>query len=229
MRGLTTLASALILALASTASAQARPGTASETAAVAALYGFAPECTALVVSDRDPTYARLDFVPSVSCEQTSNGFGIARRNSTGRYVDVYQASESSEACPAVDIPTNVGLELKACSRPSKHTYLSTFRGLQDRPARLDYGTRNQLLRLRWKQWGKSTATATGTFFYNDANPGVAFRIPVRVTVSKRTYCGAKRTYLRFKVSAVRRRDRSKIAGFATGAQTYDCTGGQVLE
>ncbi len=210
-----------------TAAVAARPATPSEREMVSKLYDASPECSRVVISDVSPRYARWQLTPSLSCEQTIDGFAIARRDDTGRWRDVYQASEGSDACPLTPLPTAVGVELGACSKPSRHTYLSTFRGLKIRPSRLDYGTRNQLLGLRWKQWGSTTSTATGTFFYNDRVPSIRFRVPVRVTVSKRSYCRAKRTYLRFKVSAIRARDRDRIR-FAAAAQTYDCAGDLVL-
>ena len=49
-----------------------------------------PECSKVVVSERNSRYARWDFVPS-ECEQSGDGFGIARRDNSGQWRDVYQA------------------------------------------------------------------------------------------------------------------------------------------
>ncbi len=101
----------------------ARPATPEEQAAVAAVYETSPDCSQVTVSERDGRYARWDFAASESCEPTGNGFGIARRGD-GTWADVYQASEDSDPCPTTPLPTEVGVELRACLKPSKDVYTS---------------------------------------------------------------------------------------------------------
>jgi hypothetical protein len=85
------LYSAILLGVPAAASA-ARPATAEEKAAVSAVYTTSPDCSEVIVSERNPEYARWDFVPSDTCQALGNGFGIARRDTSGQWRDFYQAS-----------------------------------------------------------------------------------------------------------------------------------------
>src|SRR5215210_4693261 len=116
----------VILLAAPAAASAARPATTEEKAAVSSIYTPYPECSEVVVSERDPRYARWDFVPGDTCEPTGNGFGIARRGANGVWRDYYQASDNGDPCPLTPLPTEVGVELRACRRPSRHIYITNF-------------------------------------------------------------------------------------------------------
>ena len=130
-----------------------------------------PECSKVVVSERDPRYARWDFVPS-ACDPTADGFGIARRDESGRWRDVYQASDWREACPTTPLPTKVGVELRACAKPSRHIYITNFssRRARFKPRRLPHGAHSSLDRLRWRGWDRRVARARGVLDYNWTAP-----------------------------------------------------------
>jgi len=207
-----TFCSAIVLALPSVASA-ARPATAVERAAVSAVYGSVANCSAVIVSERSSRYARWEFVPSDTCEPQSNGFGIARRDDSGMWRDVYQASEASDACPTTPLPTEVGVELGACARPSTHIYITNFLSQRElfKPRRLPHGAHSFLGALRWRGWDRSIASGSGVLDYADRT--VRFKAPIRLRASRVRFCGAKRTYTRLSLVFVRAADRRRYGHF----------------
>ncbi len=203
-----------LLALPSAASA-ARPASPEERAAVAAVYGAGAECSQVVVSERDPRYARWDFAPSEACEPTSNGFGVALRGDDGTWRDVYQASDPGDACPTTPLPTEVGVELSACARPSRHVYITHFlteRALVE-PRRLPHGAHSFLGPLRWRGWDRSVATARGVLDYSDRS--ARFRAPIRLRAYRVRFCRAKRIYTRLSLRFRRSADRRRYPHFET--------------
>ncbi len=218
------LPAAVVLAVLSVTPASAwaaRPATAEEQAAVLAVYGTSPDCSQVTVSERDGRYARWDFVASETCEPAGNGFGVARRGDDGKWVDVYQASEDSDACPTTPLPTEVGVELRACSRQSKDLYITHF--LSERalvkPRKLPHGAHSFLGPLRWRGWGRSVTTASGVLDYADRT--ARFKAPIRLRASRVRFCGAKRVYRRLTRRFVRAADRRRYPHFE-GATRLGC-------
>ena len=201
--------------------AASRPASNEEATAISALYETSAGCSKVIVSERDSRYARWDFVASEFCEPTSNGFGIARRDDGGGWSDVYQASEGSEACPTTPLPTEVGVELRACERPSRHVYiinLLSHRALV-KPRRLPHGAHSFLGSLKWRGWDRSTAAASGVLDYADRT--TRFKAPIRLRVSRVRFCGATRIYTRLTLTFVRSADRRRYPHFE-GPSTTGC-------
>jgi hypothetical protein len=204
--------SAILLAVPWSASA-ARPATVEEKAAVSAIYAAPPDCSKVVVSERRSRYARWDFVPSDSCEPTGNGFGIARRDDSGQWRDFYQASDSSDACPTTPLPTTVGVELRACTRPSRHIYITNFlsqRALIE-PRQLPHGAHSFLGPLRWRGWDRPVARARGVLVYSDRT--ATLKAPIRLRAFRVRFCGAKRIYTRLALTFVRTADSRRYPHF----------------
>ena len=217
---------AILVAVPSTANA-ARLATEAEKAAVSAVYETAPECSTVFVSERSNRYARWQFAISEGCQPTADGFGIARRDDAGLWRNVYQASEGSDACPTAPLPTEVGVELQACSRPSRHLYISISNFLNERalfkPRRLPHGAHSFLGRLRWRGWDRSVATASGFLDYSDRTE--SFRYPIRLRASRVRFCGARRIYDRLTLRFVRSADRRRVPHFEGPLPTNDeCPG-----
>ena len=219
----TAACTAILLAVPSVASA-ARPATGQETTAISTLYGATPDCSRVIVSERSSRYARWEFVASDTCEPTSNGFGIARRDDSSTWRDVYQASESSDACPTTPLPTEVGVELRACSRPSRHVYITNFLNQRAlvKPGKLPHGAHSFLGSLRWRGWDRSIAIATGVLDYSDRS--AQFKAPVRLRASRVRFCGARRIYTRLTLTFVRPGDRRRTPHFQ-GPTTTRCPEG----
>src|SRR4051812_5369002 len=97
----------------------ARPGTDEETAAISAVYGFGPACSQGLISDRDSSYARWDYVFNEGCEPFGDAFAIAHLGDDGQWRDIFQTSGPGDPCPLTPLPTDVGIELRGCSRPSR--------------------------------------------------------------------------------------------------------------
>jgi len=214
---------AILVAVPSAANA-ARSATEAEKAAVSAVYETAPECSKVVVSERSDRYARWHFAISEGCEPTADGFGIARRDDAGRWRNVYQASEGSDACPTTPLPTEVGVELRACSRPSRHLYITNFatgRALF-KPRRLPHGAHSFLGPLRWRGWDRSVATASGFLDYSDRT--ASFKYPIRLRASRVRFCGARRIYTRLTLRFVRSADRRRVPHFEGRLGTLECPG-----
>ena len=76
-------------------------------------------------------------------------------------------------------------------------------------ASLPQGAHAVIEKLKWKNWGRPTATATGTFDYVDAYE--RFKAPVKLKAYGRNRCGHRRSYLRLSISASRAADRKKRA------------------
>jgi hypothetical protein len=220
----TALAILLVVFGASTPASAARPATPAEKAVVSALYGTRVECSKVTVSTVDARFARWDFAPSETCEQTSNGFGIARQYTDGQWRDVYQASESSAACPTTPLPTKAGIELKACSKPSKHIYITNFasRRARVKPRTLPHGAHSFLGRLRWQGWDRSAARARGVLDYSDRFD--TFKAPIRLRADRVAYCGSRRIYTRLKLRFVRGSDHRRFPHFEA-TQRLDCPDG----
>ncbi len=212
--------SAGLLGVASSASAS-RPATVEEQTAVSAVYEATPDCSKVIVSERNSRYARWDFLPGGACEPTSNGFGITRRDDGGKWRDVYQASEGSDACPTTPLPTEVGVELRACSRPSRHIYITNLLSQRAlvKPRRLPHGAHSFLGPLRWRSWDRSVATASGVLDYADRT--ARFKAPIRLRASRVRFCGATRIYSRLTLTFVRSVHRRRYAHFA-GPTTIGC-------
>ncbi len=214
------LCAAVIVVLPSSASA-ARPATPEERAAVSAVYQAAAGCSQVAVSERDPRYARWDLAPSAVCEPIGNGFGIARRDEAGAWRDVYQASDRSEACPITPLPTAIGVELRACLRPSRRIYITNF--LTERthykPRKLPHGAHSFLGTLRWRGWNHSIASARGVLDYADRT--ARFRAPIRLRAYRVRFCGAKRHYTRLRLRFLRAADRQRYQHFE-GSTSVGC-------
>ncbi len=207
-----TCASLVVLLLPSTAAAS-RPATADEEAAISAIYETSPECSEVVVSERDSRYARWRFTVSSDCEPLGDGFGIARRDDNGAWHDIYQASDPSDPCPVTPVPTAPGVELGACAKPSKNTHIRNF--ITDRltvkPRKLPHGAHSFLGRLRWRGWNREVAKASGVLDYEDAYD--SFKAKIRLRASRVRYCGTKRTYTRLSLTFVRSADRRRFGHF----------------
>lgn len=194
------IAGALVTACALLApsSLQARPADAAELAAISALYSAQPECSMVVVSDIDPTWARWDYAPGQTCEQTGNGFGVAFYSVVGRWSDIYQGSDPTNLCDDTEIPDVIGVELAVCAPTPKRTRSNTRvlclpRGRVNRVAKRRpsscvtlgpsdaFAEAANLARLKWRGWGSPRATATGITrgFHLPLQT-----IPVRVTLTK---------------------------------------------
>jgi len=212
--------SAILFVVPAAASA-ARPATPEEKTAVSALYDATADCSNVIVSERSSRYARWDFVPSTTCDPTSNGFGVARRDESGSWRDVYQASDSTDACPTTPLPTEAGVELRACSRPSRHIYITNFLTQRPlfKPRQLPHGAHSFLGPLRWRGWDRSVAAASGLLDYTDRTS--RFKAPIRLRASRVRFCGARRMYSRLTLTFVRSADRRRYRHFA-GPTTLRC-------
>jgi hypothetical protein len=205
------LCSAILLAVPSPASAS-RPATAEEKAAVSAEYLASPACSKVIVSERDPRYARWDFDPiDETCDFPGLDFGVARRDGTG-WRDVGLESEN-DVCPTVPLPTEAGVELRACRRPSRHTYITNYlngRALF-KPRKLPHGAHSFLGPLRWRGWDSLVARARGVLDYSDRF--ATFKAPIRLRAYRVRFCGTRRVYTRLRLTFVRSADRRRYPHF----------------
>jgi hypothetical protein len=150
----------------------ARPASPDELAQMAAAAEFEPGCIASAsVSTVNGAWGRLDPQPNLpNCPQ-GNGFFVMQFTPGSGWDVIWQGSEVFP-CPAADVPDDVGADLNVCrkgktfllclpksedlrvgrSKPSSCTTL----GPQDA-----FCCAANLIKLHWKQWGKSQATATG--------------------------------------------------------------------
>jgi hypothetical protein len=200
----------------------ARPATTEELAAVSAVYGTAPECSRVVVSQRGAGYARWDFVYNDGCDPQGNGFGIAGQGDDGSWTDLYQASEPSDPCPLTGLPTEIGVELRACSRPSRNIFITNYASGRRtfKPRQLPNGAHSGVISMRWRGWNRSVASGHGTFTYSDAYE--TSKAPVRVRAWRIHYCGAARYYTRFSVRFVRGADRRHYGRYFEQTMRLGC-------
>jgi hypothetical protein len=154
----------------------ARPATAPELAALAASQNLDPACMIGKVSTVDATWARMEGRPDASPDACALGNGFFVMHETnGAWDDVAQASETI-VCQSPDntqpIPISVGRDLNVC-RAAK-TYLlclpknGALRTAREHPTSCttlgpadSLGGAANLAELRWHNWGKATAIATG--------------------------------------------------------------------
>lgn len=216
-------ASLLLLVMPATAGAS-RSATVEEAAAISAVYETDPECSEIVVSERDSRYARWRFTVSDECEPLGDGFGIARRDDNGAWHDVYQASDPSDPCPVTPVPTEPGVELGACAKPSKNAHIRNFATdrLVVKPRKLPHGAHSFLGRLRWRGWNRVVATASGVLDYEDRT--ASFKSKIRLRASRVRFCGTKRTYTRMSLTFVRAADRRRFGHFE-GTLKLECPEG----
>jgi hypothetical protein len=154
---------------------------------------------------------------------------ILRLGDDGQWRDVYQASEGSDACPTTPLPTGVGVDLRACARPSKHTYLlSYFNGeALLKPRTLPHGAHSVRSRCGGSGGGRSVAAASGYLDYSDAD--TRFKAPIRLRASGVRFCGRKRIYRRLTLRLVRAADRRRYPHFEDSAAAGSCQSGSETE
>jgi hypothetical protein len=168
---------AATLAIAASATAAPRPATAEEAAEIAAIYGWPAECSTVVVSQANPSYARWDFAfPRNDCPQPmANGSGIARFDGQA-WRDVYQFSDGSDPCSLTPLPPGAGVELGACRAAGTNVrpriLCNSGAGgeiatSKVRPGRCmflqpskSYSQGENLGAIRWSSWGRTEARGT---------------------------------------------------------------------
>ena len=141
-------------------------------------------------------------------------------HSAGVWSRVYDGPFDEQPCPLDPaVPDVVARDFGLCFRPSRQAYAVVGVYLRARPRLLIQGAHGAYRKLRWQHWGKPTAAARGELDYVDNY--MTLRAPVKVTLSQLRYCGHRRTYLRQKVTPLRRSDRRKLS-FATGTIDLSC-------
>lgn len=200
---------ALAAAMAPSASAS-RPATAEEiTAMTAALVQPAPaHCFRGAISTVDASWAALRpaAVP-VGCPG-ADGVLILRLED-GTWTLVTGASgDSSSPCSDYDLPQRIAADLRLCTPVSRQVFAAVLDRFEVKPRDLPWGAHAFVDRIRWRSWGGKTAVGRGVLDYADRYD--RFKIPVRVTLDRRSLCVDNRTYLSQRATAIRKRDARRI-------------------
>lgn len=139
-----------------------------ERAELAALLNLPPECVNATVSTVDLRFGQAKTNGAPGCTP-GDGFVVGRRVN-GVWVDVYQASDPTAACPR-EVSVAAGRDLSVCRKPrsylgcavSDDDGLSAGKGY--RPSNCDLlafrGTGLVLRRMRWWAWGTRTVRGRG--------------------------------------------------------------------
>ena len=196
-----------------------RNATPPETEAIAGALTVAPDCVAADISTVDPSWAAA-YVAGTDCPE-GNGVIVLHLHN-GAWMTAYTGPADDVPCPLDRaVPDNVAKDLGLCFTPSSKVYLPYFEVFKYKPSKLPQGAHAVIEKLKWRNWGRPTATATGTFDYVDAYE--RFKAPVKLKAYGRNLCGHRRSYLRLSISASRAADRKKLS-FATGVQRLTCPG-----
>jgi hypothetical protein len=185
------------------------------------------QCVEATVSTVDETWALMSPVHSEACN-TGDGVALLHRNVANRWEDVAEGSERDlGACEHLGVPLRVNADLGRRVCHPRKTYvacrsLGSSGTLRDRaaPSRCDtlgatdaFAESANLARLRWRGWGRTTATATGI---ERGYHLPLSRIPVRIyAYARQTDCNGDYHYTRLRV-------RSRY-GHLIVRQPLDCT------
>jgi hypothetical protein len=204
-----------------------RPPSAEEASAILTDFGASsePSCYDVRVSEVDPAWARVTFARALPDEtpdeylarcNPSDGLTVRHNDSTSwRSVT---AGSDFYLCPIKGVPTDVALDLRICRRPER-VLIPRGTSYVYRPRTLIQGAHGAYTHLRWHNWGKPSATATGVLEYEDAY--THFRARVRLRASARQQCRTRLVYLRLRVSGVRQHDR-RLIGSLAGTNNLEC-------
>jgi hypothetical protein len=166
-------------------------------------------------------------MPKSPAAKDNQVVGIEVSTVDARYADVHLSSksagpsemvvhESGSAWWVVDFGSSLGCDTApasvlddlnvGCTPPSGVAWINNCGPLVDRPVRLVLacGDGNYYLDgLRWRGWGKTTATATGKAVADDCTPycaaGHFHSYRMTATVTRLTLCGAAHYYSRIAV------------------------------
>jgi hypothetical protein len=211
LRSLAPVLVALALPLAVCAHA-ARSATEEERAAVALAVGVEPACARVSVSTVDESWSLFRGVLQADCPP-SDGWIALRRQPDATWTVESQGPFDDPACPTFRVPPPrpVALDLRLCHRPRSYllclpSIRARDRELRERPRSCNTLGRGDalafavnLVRLRWRGWGRPVARARG--IERGFHLPLA-RIPVRVKVyRRRPVCGGDLLYTRLRATS----------------------------
>lgn len=154
-----------------------RAATPAERTSILAVTGFKPSveyCFEVRVSTVDETWAAVYTASPrlAGCDVVGDGLILTHRDPTGAWSEASQGAAEYPTCPKLGLPVPVGLDLDVCTAPvpirkATLTCFSTTgrRRLVRRPRTCTVGgpasRRIKLRGLRWRTWGRPSATAVG--------------------------------------------------------------------
>lgn len=159
-------------------------------------------CFDVTVSTQDERWAAVvaGTPPLAGCDTVGDGLLLSHRDPTGAWTIVYEGSAGTQTCPQLGLPTPVGLDLRVCPAPvpAAQTTIVCWTGNRPVQRRKPSACKTgpgasapmRLTKLRWRHWGRSTATATGRLFDSGR------QLQTRVTVSRVEESAGRREYTR---------------------------------
>ena len=210
-----------LCALTAEAAYGARAPTAAEKTAILTAFGSWSDesCYAIRVSTVDERWASVTFAAARDGESVveysercnpANGLAMMHLRSDGWKYET-DAGTEMPACPLPGVPVEVGVDLDACLKA--HVVYGT--SFLYRPRTLPVSAHAVLTRLRWRNWGKETATATGVYDYADAHS--KYRVRVRVRATRLGFCGERRTYRRVTIIPIEHAHRNEAIRRGNGS------------
>jgi hypothetical protein len=162
-------------------------------------------CYAVELSTVDPDWA-VYFTASprpIGCDRVGDGYAISHRDPTGTWTVVHEDSGGDAPCSALGLSPAIGTDLKVCVAPvpvdmtAMYCWGQRQAVLRRRPRTCKTGPGAsaplRLSRLRWKNWGRSRATATARLFDSGTS------LHAKVTAYGVTEFAGVRQYTRLRV------------------------------
>lgn len=201
------VASLLVAAFPSSASAARQPDASERNLISALITGLTPECANILISTVDESWGSVESLNTPGC-LLGNGFVVVKRDATGWYIFM---QSSGDTCPPKDLHTSITADLQLCPPISSLPYFySHLKGeLVIKPKLLGQGAHGGFVKIRWSSWGNAQATGRGVFDYSDRD--LKFRIPVKFRLyGARTCENGVRLFTRRKLTAVHKKHAKRI-------------------